>query len=123
MLSEVPSTGFTESRPVLFTAAQLRQVLSAYAEGVLIKNWRDYAIDSGAGQTSFCVVERGQGQPAAVLYSISRTKAQKSGNRDYYRVFDGEKQVCRSESFLEALGVFRELGKPGPPKKKLKLIR
>ena len=123
MVIKVPSTGFAENKAVLFTSAELRQVLSAYAEGVLTKNWRDYAIDSADKQTTFCVIERGQGQPAAVLYSISRNKPQKSGGNDYYRVFDGERQVCRSESFLEALNIFRAIGMPGQKKKKFKIIK
>lgn len=123
MVNKVPSTGFAENKAVLFTSSELRQVLSAYAEGVLSKNWRDYAIDSADKQTTFCVIERGQGHPAAVLYSISRHKSQKSGGRDYYRVFDGERPVCRSESFLEALNMFRDIGKPGQKKKAFKIVK
>lgn len=122
MVIKVPSTGFAENKAILFTHVELRQVLSAYAEGVLTKNWRDYAIDSADKQSTFCVIERGQGQPAAVLYSISRTKSQKSNGKDFYRVFDGDRQICRTESFLEAVSVFREIGKPGQKKKKFKVI-
>jgi|GEM_PF-4726522 len=95
----------------------------AYAEGVLAKNWRDYAIDSADKRTRFCVIERGQDQPTAVLYSISRNKTQKSGGKDYYCVFDGNKPVCRSEKFLEALNIFRSIGIAGQKKKNFKVCR
>ena len=124
MTENFPSTGLNQVLSCVFTHSELRQVLSAYAEGVLTKNWKDYAINSDKGQTTFCVVERGQGAPVGVIYSVSRTRSQKQGGRDFYRVFDGERQVCRSESFLEALAVFRSLGVPGEKKlRKLKVIR
>lgn len=121
MVSRFPSTGFNTPHPSVFTHTQLRQVLSAYSEGVLRKNWRDYAINSDKDQTVFCVIERGQGQPPTILYSISRAKSRKNGGNDYYRVFDGERQLCRSDSFIEALNCFRTLGLPG--QKRLKIIR
>ena len=115
MTEKYPSTGLSGVESCVFSHIEFRQVLSAYAEGVLQKGWRDYAIQSDKNQTTFCVIERGQGAPTAVIYSISRTK---SKNNDYYRVFDGERQVFRSESFLEAVNVFREIGKPGAKKSK-----
>ena len=123
MTEKFPSTGLNHVHSVVFSHYELRQVLAAYAEGVLSKNWKDYAIQSDKRQTTFCVIERGQGQPMAVIYSISRTKSRKSNENDFYRIFDGEKQVFRSESFLEALNVFREMGKTKDKKsRKLKVI-
>ena len=124
MTENVPSTGLNLTHSSVFSHRELRQVLSAYAEGVLAKNWKDYAISSEPNQTTFCVIERGQGAPMAVIYSISKTRSQKQSGRDFYRVFDGEKQICRSESFLEALTVFRAAGHIGEKKnRKLKLVR
>lgn len=117
MVSRFPSTGFSDVRASLFTASELRQVLGAYSEGVLKKNWRDYAIYCDKDQTVFGVVEHGHGQPASVLYSISRTKSQKSGGGDYYRVFEGEQPLCRTDSFLEAIAVFRRCGMPNVRRK------
>ena len=124
MTEKFPSTGLNNVHSVVFSHSELRQVLAAYAEGVLSKSWKDYAINSSSRQTTFCVIERGQGAPVAVIYSISRTKSLKNSNRDFYRVFDGEKQIFRSESFLEALKVFRNQGKLGEKKpRKLKVIK
>ena len=121
MVRNFPSTGFNTTHASVFAHQELRQVLAAYSEGVLKKNWRDYAIASDKDQTVFCVVERGQGAPAAVLYSLSKTRSKKAGGDDFYRVFEGERQICRTTSFLEALSVFRACGKPG--QKKLKVIK
>ena len=121
MTEKFPSTGLSDVHSCVFTHGQLRQVLAAYAEGVLNKGWKDYAITSDKNQTTFCVVERGNGTAMAVIYSISRTK---SKNKDFYRVFDGQKQVFRSENFLETINIFREIGKIGAKKSnKLKVIK
>lgn len=120
MTIKFPSTVFNTSHSAIFSHSQLRQVLSAYAEGVLQKHWKDYAISCEKDQTTFCVIERGQGVPQAVIYSISRTKGRKG--QDYYRVFDGASQICRTEKFLEALNIFRQVGAPGRKKGKFKVI-
>jgi hypothetical protein len=121
MVRDFPSTGFNITHSSVFAHQELRQVLAAYSEGVLKKNWRDYAISSDKDQTVFCVIERGQGRPAAVLYSISKTKSKKSNGTHFYRVFDGDRQIARTDSFMEALNIFRSAGKPGA--KKLKVVK
>ena len=82
--------------------------MAAYGEGVLYKGWRDYALSCEKQQTTFCVIERGEGAPIAVIYSISRTRDK---NKDFYRIYDGQKQIARSENFIEALNIFRDIGK------------
>jgi hypothetical protein len=124
MTEKFPSTSMSGMKSCIFSHGELRQVLAAYAEGVLHKHWKDYAIATEDKQTTFCVIERGQGQPMAVIYSISRTRSHKSNGHDFYRVFEGEKQICRTESFLEALNIFRDIGRPGQKKnKKFKIIK
>lgn len=124
MTVKIPSTGLNAPDSCIFSHSELRQVLAAYGEGVLHKNWKDYAIHTDKGQTTFCVIERGQGLPAAVIYSISRTRSRKNNGRDYYRVFDGEKQIHRGENFMEALSAFREAGYIQPKKgRKFNLVR
>jgi hypothetical protein len=105
----------------LFTHGQLKQVLSAYAEGVLKKGWRDYAISCDKIQTTFGVIERGEGAPVAVIYSISVSRVK---NKKVFKVMDGQKPVFKSENFLETLNVFREIGKSGQKKTgKFKIIK
>lgn len=124
MAEKFPSTSISTISSSVFTHGELRQVLSAYSEGVLYKGWKDYAITCEPQQTTFCVVERGAGAPMAEIYSLSRTRSQKSNGRDYYRVYDGQSLVFRTESFLEALNMFREIGKVGAKKpKKFKIIK
>lgn len=115
MTEKFPSTQFHDVQSSVFTHSELRQILSTYAQGVMNKGWKDYAISCEKNQTTFCVIERGQGAPMAVIYSISRTR---SKNKDFYRVYEGGKQIFRSENFLETLNIFREIGKPGAKKKK-----
>jgi hypothetical protein len=121
MTEKIPSTGLSGVSASVFTHGQLRQVLAAYAEGVLKKGWKDYALHCDKDQTTFCVIERGEGIPQAVIYSISRTR---SKHKDFYRVFDREKQILRTESFIDALNYFREIGHSSKKKKvgKLRVI-
>jgi len=121
MTEKFPSSAFQGMESSLFTHGQLRQVLSAYAEGVLQKGWRDYAISSAKNQTSFCVIERGEGAPMAVIYSISVFKVK---NKKKFKVMEGQKPVFQSENFIEILNVFRAIGKPGEKKSsKFKVIK
>jgi hypothetical protein len=110
-----PSTGFHGTATSLFGHQELRQILSAYSEGVFKKNWRDYAIASEPSQTTFCVVNRGNGSAPSVLYSISKQKSRKQGNDYFYR------QICQTNQFLEALSVFR--GEKNSKNNKLNLVR
>ena len=108
-MKEPPQTR-DKSKPlnsVIFTPHQLRQILSAYAEGVLRKGWRDYAIDSFKEQSVFSVIDHSDEQAGSIaLYSVS---ANRGKNGTFYRLFRREAQIMRSESFLEVLNAFRAL--------------
>lgn len=93
---------------IQFSPSELRQVLSAYSEGVLRKGWKDYAILSATNQTHYAVVERGSSDQPRILFSISKTRIPKK--ESIYKVFEGEKPVLQTASFLEALTRFRHLG-------------
>ncbi len=118
-----PSTGAAGvTHPVVFTESELRQVLGAYATGVMRHGWRDYAITGEAARTSFSVVERGHGEGANVLYRITKNRPAKTGGNPYFQVHVREALVMRTESFLGALDAFMnpEAHVPG---RKLKIIR
>ncbi len=103
---------------ILFTPGELKQVLSTYSAGVLRKNWRDYAILSNSDQTQFAVVERGSGDQPRVLYALTKLK---QGKKDpLFKVFDGEKPILQTTSFLEALQCFRHAGQKKPELKVMK---
>lgn len=95
---------------VLFTPTELRQVLSAYSSGVLRKGWRDYAIDTVNNQTIFSVIDRvSEDGDISVYCSISKNKPQKAKGNPYYKVMLREKPLIKTESFLEALDVFKRI--------------
>lgn len=104
-------------RSILFTPGQLRQILAAYSEGVLKKGWKDYALDSSAVQSVFSVIDHQGDQGSVALYSFSANKPKsKNSDRNFYRIFNRETQLLRTESFLEALTFFRSLDAKGDPK-------
>lgn len=102
-----------DTKPLLFSPAELRQVLSVYSDGVMHKGWRDYAIEGRSGQSLFSVVDHGfDGNGAGALFSLSKNTSAKQGGAPFYRVFEQSRQILRTESFLEALSALRQCGQP-----------
>jgi hypothetical protein len=91
--------------PFLFTPSELRQLLSAYSEGVLKKHWKDYGIQSTPKETLFAVIERSEhASNTAIICGLK-----KSNTAPHFFVYDGEKPVLKTTSFLEALNKFKSL--------------
>lgn len=96
--------------PILFTPPELRQILSAYSEGVLQKHWKDYSFLTAPHESSFAVIERAEVSiNNAVICRLTKTKAAKSSQEPLYSVYELEKSVLKTSSFLEALDAFRTL--------------
>ena len=116
---------FTDSdqslNKLLFTPSELRQILSAYGEGVMGKGWRDYAITSLPRQSIFSVVDHMAGEGTGQLYGFSKERSQKAADKSFYRLFYRSEQIFRSESFLETLEAFRTLDKKGGKRGKVDL--
>lgn len=104
--------------PILFRAPELRQILAAYSEGVLKKGWKDYGFQSSPQETRFVVLERGGGEQNTVICSLARSKSPKNKKSDMYCVYDGERPVLKTPSFLEALNHFKTLGQSSGKKSK-----
>lgn len=98
---------------LLFTPRELRQVLSAYGEGVLRKGWKDYAITSLKGQSIFSVVDHMAVEGTNALYSFTKEASKQNNGKPYYRIMHRDAQIFRSESFIETLNAFRSLDKKG----------
>lgn len=107
--------------PLLFTPMELRQILSAYGEGVLKKNWRDYAITSLKNQSIFSVVDHMATEGTNALYGFSKEKSRQKDKKAFYRLFHRNVQIFRSDSFLETLEAFRSLDQSSKNPKKITL--
>lgn len=112
MVHEYPDQ-FDRLHSLLFTPRELRQVLSAYGEGVLRKGWKDYAITSLKGHSIFSVVDHMAVEGTNALYSFSKESSQQKNGVPYYRICHRDRQIFRSESFLETLEAFRALDQKG----------
>ena len=110
---------------LLFTPGELRQVLSAYGEGVLKKGWRDYAITSLKNQSIFSVVDHMAVEGTNALYSLTKERSQQKNGTAFFRLLHRNTQIFRSESFIETLNAFRSLdqSQKNPGKISLKLIK
>jgi len=98
---------------LLFSSGELRQILSAYGEGVLNKGWKDYAISALSDKSVFSVVDHMAGSATNALYSLSKNKSRQKKGACFFLIHHREKQLFRSESFLEALSTFRCLDRKG----------
>lgn len=96
--------------PFLFTPPELRQLLSAYSEGVLKKHWKDYGIQAGKKETLFAVIDRGDNiANTAIICALKKIKPAKHNQDYHFMVYEGDKPVLKTTSFLEALEKFRAL--------------
>lgn len=103
MFRQVTSTA-QKVKPLLFSPSELKQVLSTYSQGVLIRNWKDYAIIPYDEQSTFAVVDNG-----VVAFSITKIKNGKGGEPSFL-VHKRHLPVLKSQSFLEALTCFARGG-------------
>ncbi|GEM_PF-2162867 len=104
--------------PILFTPSELRQILTAYSEGVLKKGWRDYGFQTAERETLFGVIERGghadhddqSGYNRAILCSLTKIMPRKGAGDAAYLVCDGSCPVLKTTSFVEAVNALRAIG-------------
>jgi len=76
-LEEFRLQGRKASGVVYFTRCELEQLLSLYSRRVASDEWRDYAIDHGAGCAFFSVFRHSFDRP---LFSVA--KRRRAGDRD-----------------------------------------
>ena len=94
----------------VFTPSELRQILGAYTEGVLKKNWKDYGIQATKKETLFAVIDRSENiTNTAIICALKKTRAAKASQQAQFSVYDGERVALKTASFLEALEFFRKL--------------
>ncbi len=86
---------------VYFTRAELAQLLSLYANRVASGEWRDYALDHGAGMAVFSVFRHSFDRPTLAI-------AKRIGPRGAdYAVVDSIGKVTRGASLAEVLPTVR----------------
>ena len=86
---------------VFFNRVELNRLLSLYSRRVMSGEWRDYAIDHGAGRATFSVFRHAADGPA---YSI--TKATPGGRvAARFTLAAGPRKLTQSPSIDEILAV------------------
>lgn len=82
-----------------FDRRELNQLMNLYSRRVMRGEWRDYAIDHGAGLAVFSIFRNSSERP---IFSI--TKSQSDGKaRAEYRLFDGPRQVEQASELGELI--------------------
>ncbi len=87
---------------ISFSRSELSLLLSLYSRHVSRGEWRDYAIDQGAGAAVFTVFRRSEDLPA---YTITKWAPDGRG-RERYRVSGRFRRLKEGQSLDEVLSVF-----------------
>ncbi|WP_142850917.1 DUF2794 domain-containing protein [Telmatospirillum sp. J64-1] len=88
---------------VHFNRSELHLLLGLYSRKVESGEWRDYAIDQGAGQATFSIFRQTCSPP---LFTITKKPGGKNGQRAAYVVTRGQQSLRRATSMQDALSVF-----------------
>ncbi len=86
---------------VHFNRTELTLLLNLYARRVASGEWRDYAIDQGAGKAVFSIYRHTLERP---LFTVTKLGGRGCGRGDYV-VAAAERELGRSGSLSEALAV------------------
>ena len=93
----------TKRKTVYFNRPELDQLLQLYSRHVARGEWRDYAIDHGAGRAMFSVFRHTHETP---LYAIVK---QAGGHRPVeYVVLSGRERLAAGRNLGEVLTLFQK---------------
>ncbi len=95
----------TRQRTVYFTRSELNQLLGLYSRHVIRGEWRDYAIDHGAGTARFSVFRHTHEAPAFVILKLVPAAARPAE----FVVQSGRQRLRCGRSLAEALEYFRTI--------------
>lgn len=88
-----------KNRSTFFDRQELGQLLNLYSRRVASGEWRDYAIDQGAGSATFSIFRHTMDSP---LFSIAKRIAARGRGKEYI-VYSGRRQLTRAQTMSEAL--------------------
>lgn len=110
-----PVTPQKKNRTVHFNRPELLALLDLYTKQVMAGQWRDYAINNGAGMAQFCIFKSAYEFP---LYTIVKMLkggkgAGSTGAIPQYHLFKGREQIKKSDSLPAVLATLqRRIKKP-----------
>ncbi len=87
---------------VHFNRTELTLLLNLYARRVSAGDWRDYAIDHGAGKAVFSIYRHTLERP---LFTVTKLGGGERGGHGDYVVAAAERELGRSGSLSEALAL------------------
>ena len=90
--------------PTVFDRSEINLLLSLYSRRVMSGEWRDYAIDQGAGLAVFSVYRHSQERP---IFTIAKRQSAAERRREYL-VCRGAERLARAPSLAEALTIFQD---------------
>ncbi len=89
-------------KPVFFDRSELNQLLSLYSRRVKSGEWRDYAIDHGAGRATFSVFRHTADRPA---YAITKAAGRGAAGGHRYSLCDGPGKLKQGKTLGEVIAV------------------
>ena len=94
---------------VHFNRTELTLLLNLYARRVSAGDWRDYAIDHGAGKAVFSIYRHTLERPLFTITKLGGARGGESGGHGDYVVAAAERELGRSGSLSEALALLERL--------------
>lgn len=91
-------------RTVCFDRMELNRLLALYSRRVSRGEWRDYAIDQGAGMAVFSVFRHADDRPLFAVAKIAEGPGQAGG----YVLFRGSRILKKARSLDAILSLFSE---------------
>lgn len=89
-------------RPVYFNQQELRELLNVYSRRVMTGEWRDYAIDHGAGMAVFSIFRNTRDVP---IFRIAKMAGRGDAPPEYV-VVSGYQKLKSAGNLRDALSVF-----------------
>ena len=92
------------NKPIFFDRKEIGQLLNVYSRQVALGNWKDYAIDQLPGLVVFSIFKNAHEHP---IYTVVK-QVHPSGRGREFLVHSGAKQLSKSETLSNALGVLEK---------------
>ncbi|MGO1117101.1 DUF2794 domain-containing protein [Rhodovibrionaceae bacterium A322] len=88
------------SKPTYFSRDELNILLNLYSRRVATGEWRDYAIDHGAGIALFSIFRHTH---ETALYTIAKCMTGKTKTGCEYQLFDGRQRMIKKQNLKDII--------------------
>lgn len=100
-LADFKPAGKGRPRTTYFSRIELNALLNLYSRRVATGEWRDYAIDHGAGIALFSIFRHTH---ETALYTIAKRTTGKGKTGCEFQLFNGQKRLIGKQNLMDVIG-------------------